>query len=87
MRLQRTGSHTITGTIDVVMTNSPLESTIPIADEPIELVVESVDGTWKLNQHKVDEVRLCTAEHVTAGGFGYEVALPAEVMCTTTETR
>ena len=54
---------------------------------PIELVVESVDGTWKLNQNKVDEVRLCAAEHVAAGGFGYEIALLAELMRTATETR
>ena len=33
---------------------------------PIELVVESVDGTWKLNQKKADEVRLCAEEHVAA---------------------
>ena len=28
---------------------------------PVELSVESVDGTWKLNQNKEDQVRLRAA--------------------------
>ncbi len=47
---------------------------------PIELAVESVDGTWKLNQNKADEVRLRAAEHMETEGFGHEVALLAERM-------
>ena len=42
---------------------------------PIELAVETVDGTWKLNQNKPDEVRLCAAQHVAAEGFGQESTL------------
>ena len=47
---------------------------------PIELVVESVDGTWKLNQNKEDTVRQRAAEHMGTDGFGQEVALLAELM-------
>ena len=47
---------------------------------PIELSVETVEGTWKLNQNKTDEVRLQAAQHVGAEGFGQEVALLAELM-------
>ena len=47
---------------------------------PIELAVETVDGTWKLNQNKPDEVRLCAAEYVAAAGFGQEGALLGELM-------
>ena len=47
---------------------------------PIELVIEKVDGTWKLNQTKTDEVRLRAAEHVATESFGQETALLAEFM-------
>ena len=47
---------------------------------PIELAVESVDGTWKLNRNKTDEARLRAAEHVAAEGFGQEIARLAEAM-------
>lgn len=47
---------------------------------PIELAVESVDGTWKLNQNKTDEVRRRAAERIGVAGFGQEVALLAELM-------
>ena len=39
---------------------------------PVELSVESVDGTWKLNQNKVDQVRLRAAHHVESSGYGQE---------------
>lgn len=54
---------------------------------PIELAIESVDGTWKLNQNKPDEVRLCAAEHVAAEGFGQESALLAALMRQAHEVR
>ena len=49
---------------------------------PIELAVESVDGTWKLNQTKTDEVRLRAAEHVATDGLGHETSLLARFMRT-----
>ena len=47
---------------------------------PVELAVESVDGTWKLNRNKTDEVRLRAAAHMGTEGFGQEVALLAALM-------
>ena len=47
---------------------------------PIELAVATVDGTWKLNRNKTDEVRLRAAAHMGTEGFGQEVALLAEFM-------
>ena len=47
---------------------------------PVELAVESVDGTWKLNQNKTDEVRRRVAEHMEGEGFGQEAALLADLM-------
>ena len=47
---------------------------------PVELAVESVDGTWKLNRNKTDEVRLRAAAHMETEGFGQEVALLATLM-------
>ena len=47
---------------------------------PIELAVESVDGTWKLNRNKTDEVRLRAAKHMGTEGFGQEAALLADLM-------
>ena len=54
---------------------------------PIELTIETVDGTWKLSQNKPDEVRACAAEHVAAQGFGQESALVAELMRSAREVR
>ena len=54
---------------------------------PIELAVEAVDGTWKLNRNKTDEVRLRAAEHMGAEGFGQETALLAQLMRTPPEAR
>ena len=39
---------------------------------PVELSVESVDGTWKLSQNKDDSVRLQAARHVESEGYGQE---------------
>ena len=47
---------------------------------PIELSVESVDGTWKLNQNKDDQVRLRAAGHVESDGYGQETADLAHLM-------
>ena len=47
---------------------------------PIELAIETVDGTWKLNQNKPREVRLSAAEHVATQGFGQESTLLAALM-------
>lgn len=47
---------------------------------PVELSVESVDGTWKLNQNKVDQVRLRAAHHVESSGYGQEVTDLARLM-------
>ena len=47
---------------------------------PVELSVESVDGTWKLNQNKDDQVRLQAASHVESDGYGQEVTELARLM-------
>ena len=53
---------------------------------PVELAVETVDGTWKLNQNRPDEARLNAAGHVEAGGFGMETTLLAGLMRNLPET-
>ena len=47
---------------------------------PVELAVENVDGTWKLNQNKDDHVRLRAARHAESDGYGQETALLARLM-------
>ena len=47
---------------------------------PARLVIETIDGTWKLNQNKPDEMRLRAADHVEASGHGAEVAILAALM-------
>ena len=47
---------------------------------PVELSVESVDGTWKLNQNKDDGVRLRAARHAESDGYGQETASLARLM-------
>ena len=47
---------------------------------PVELSVESVDGTWKLNQNKEGSVRLQAAGHVESDGLGQEAAELARLM-------
>ena len=47
---------------------------------PVALSVESVDGTWKLNQNKEGSVRLEAAGHVESDGFGQEAPELARLM-------
>ena len=47
---------------------------------PVALSVESVDGTWKLNQNKEGSVRLQAAGHVESDGLGQEAAELARLM-------
>ena len=47
---------------------------------PVELEVERVDGTWKLNQNRPDAARLAAAGHMEASGLGMETALLADLM-------
>ncbi|WP_299281735.1 FMN-binding negative transcriptional regulator [uncultured Tateyamaria sp.] len=47
---------------------------------PCRMKIEGVDGTWKLNQNKPDEVRLRAADHVDAYGMGAETRLLAALM-------
>ncbi|MEX0308847.1 MAG: FMN-binding negative transcriptional regulator [Tateyamaria sp.] len=47
---------------------------------PCRMTIEAVDGTWKLNQNKPDEVRLRAADHVDAFGMGQDVRLLAALM-------
>ena len=53
---------------------------------PVELEVERVDGTWKLNQNRPDEARLNAARHVGSGGPGMETDRLAVLMRTPPET-
>jgi len=41
--------------------------------QPFRMEVTNVDGTWKLNQNKDNEVRQSSAEHVGQYGLGSEV--------------
>ncbi len=50
------------------------------AIRPIELEIENVDGTWKLNQNKTDAARSAAASHVEAGGIGMETLVLTELM-------
>ena len=47
---------------------------------PCVMQVTEIDGTWKLNQNKPDDVRLRAAEGVGAHGLGQEVAALAAHM-------
>lgn len=47
---------------------------------PVELSVENVDGTWKLNQNKDAQVRLQAACHIEIDGYGQETASLARLM-------
>lgn len=47
---------------------------------PCRMQVEGVDGTWKLNQNKADEVRLRAADQVQANGIGQELSVLAGLM-------
>ena len=47
---------------------------------PIELILDSADGTWKLNQNRADGARLNAARHLETGGIGMETARLAGLM-------
>lgn len=47
---------------------------------PFRLVVESVEGTWKLNQNKPQDVRLRAADAIAAYGQGQELAMLSALM-------
>lgn len=47
---------------------------------PVEFVVDTVDGTWKLNQNRTDEARLNAAGHLETGGIGMETVRLAGLM-------
>ena len=47
---------------------------------PCRMVIDTVDGTWKLNQNKPDAVRLRAADYVDAYGIGAETRILAALM-------
>lgn len=47
---------------------------------PCKLQVDDIQGTWKLNQNKPDDVRLAAADHVAVDGFGSETTHLAALM-------
>ena len=47
---------------------------------PCRMSVTGVDGTWKLNQNKPDEVRLQAADHVDGYGIGTDLQVLAALM-------
>lgn len=47
---------------------------------PCRMQIAEVDGTWKLNQNKPDDVRLRAADHMDAYGMGSETRLLAALM-------
>ncbi|MFL4469191.1 FMN-binding negative transcriptional regulator [Tateyamaria armeniaca] len=47
---------------------------------PCRMKIEGVDGTWKLNQNKPDDVRLRAADYMDAYGMGSETRILAGLM-------
>ena len=47
---------------------------------PCKMKVTGVDGTWKLNQNKPDDVRKRAADHVDKDGLGTALAALAQLM-------
>lgn len=47
---------------------------------PIQMKIETVDGTWKLNQNKPEEVRLAAADAMETSDMGMETASLAHLM-------
>ena len=47
---------------------------------PVRLHVEGVDGTWKLNQNKPDDVRMRAADAVETHGIGTDLTTLAALM-------
>ena len=72
---------------DLCAAGPALRAALMRAIVPIELAIETVDGTWKLNQNKPEKVRRCAAEHVAAEGFGQGSALLAALMREAYEVR
>ncbi|WP_049641515.1 FMN-binding negative transcriptional regulator [Candidatus Rhodobacter oscarellae] len=52
---------------------------------PCRMQVEAINGTWKLNQNKDDDVRLRAADAVTARGIGSELDALGALMRTPPE--
>ncbi len=47
---------------------------------PCRMMVDQIDGTWKLNQNKADDVRLRAADAVEVVGIGRDVDVVAALM-------
>ncbi len=47
---------------------------------PCQMQVTAIDGTWKLNQNKPDDVRLRAADQIEAHGIGTDLARLAALM-------
>lgn len=47
---------------------------------PVEMSVETIDGTWKLGQNKPDAARFGAAAEIEGGGIGAELAMLARLM-------
>lgn len=47
---------------------------------PCRMTVEQIDGTWKLNQNKSDDVRLRAADAIEVVGLGRDVEIVAALM-------
>ncbi len=47
---------------------------------PCRMAVEAVDGTWKLNQNKPEDVRMRAADGVAGAGLGTDLAALAAMM-------
>lgn len=47
---------------------------------PARMRITQIEGTWKLNQNKTDEVRLSAADNVADHGMGSEVDILAHMM-------
>ena len=47
---------------------------------PCRMQVTGVDGTWKLNQNKADDVRLRAADHLEAAALGSDAGSLARLM-------
>ncbi|MEP0963426.1 MAG: FMN-binding negative transcriptional regulator [Roseobacter sp.] len=47
---------------------------------PCRMKVEKIDGTWKLNQNKPDDVRHSAASQIARDGLGSEIEILASLM-------
>ena len=47
---------------------------------PVAMKIESIDGTWKLNQNKTAEARLGAADGIEAAGIGSEIDEMVQLM-------